>query len=225
MPLVYADTNVWIKVLTGEDGHEICDELIVAASQKDIRLVGSWLLRAEISKPPTRSVDEAVVGQVEQLLDSEGILWVDVDRFVARAASDLARQFRLGGADAVHLATAVVCEEIQYAVASSIDSPAVSEWRALADATRDAVIPDTWTKRGGGSSVGRPLVVFESRWLDEKTKDCYVSVEVGNNYGLPTASVMVVACAASARSGSVPLRGPGSSPVPPTGRRGPAGRR
>jgi hypothetical protein len=48
--------------------------------------------------------------------------------------------------------------------------------------------------KGGGSAVGRPLVWFESWWLDAD-EDSYVQVEVGNNYNLPTASVMVMALA------------------------------
>jgi len=85
-----------------------------------------------------------------------------------------------------------VCKEIHYAVTVATKSDSVREWRALAEATRSAAIPEGWVKRGGGSSVGRPLVWFESPWLDD-AEDSYVSVEVGNNYGLPTASVMVVA--------------------------------
>src|ERR1035441_5733738 len=48
--------------------------------------------------------------------------------------------------------------------------------------------------KGDGSAVGRPLVYFQSGWLDAD-EDSYVQVEVGNNYDLPTASVMVVALA------------------------------
>jgi hypothetical protein len=90
-----------------------------------------------------------------------------------------------------------VCEEISYAVASSAASKMVTEWRTLAQATRHVSVPGDWVTKGGGSSVGRPLVYFQSWWLDGG-EDSYVQVEVGNNYGLPTASVMVVALAPAA---------------------------
>jgi hypothetical protein len=88
--------------------------------------------------------------------------------------------------------TCSVCQEISYAVVSSAGSKTVGEWRALAQATSRANIPDDWVMAGGGSAVGRPLVWFQSGWLDAD-EDSYVQVEVGNNYDLPTASVMVVA--------------------------------
>lgn len=93
--------------------------------------------------------------------------------------------------------TCQVCEEIRYAVVSSAASKTVTEWRALAQATASANIPDEWIVKGSGSSVGRPLVFFQSQWLDGN-EDCYVQVEVGNNYGLPAASVMIVAMAPAA---------------------------
>ena len=70
----------------------------------------------------------------------------------------------------------------------------VTEWRILAEATSHASIPAGWVLKGSGSSVGRPLVLFQSPWLDAG-EDSFVQVEVGNNYDLPTASVMVVAMA------------------------------
>ena len=94
--------------------------------------------------------------------------------------------------DDAGLLTCSVCQEIRYAVASSAASKTVTEWRALVQATRHANIPGDWVMKGGGSSVGRPLVWFQSQWLDA-SENSYVQVEVGNNYDLPTASVMVVA--------------------------------
>lgn len=90
--------------------------------------------------------------------------------------------------------TCPVCQEIRYAVVSGAASKMVTEWRALAQATSRADIPGDWEMKGGGSAVGRPLVYFQSGWLDAE-EDSYVQVEVGNNYDLPTASVMVVALA------------------------------
>jgi hypothetical protein len=59
-------------------------------------------------------------------------------------------------------------------------------------------IPDDWDKHGSGSSVGRPLVWFESPWLDDN-ENSYVTVEAGNYYGAPRASAMLVASARKAK--------------------------
>jgi hypothetical protein len=91
-----------------------------------------------------------------------------------------------------------VCEEIQYAVAGSVASARVTEWRALTDATRQAALPDDWRLEASGSSVGRPLVWLQSPWLDSR-KDSYVQVEIGNRFGLAAASVMLVAAGTEKR--------------------------
>jgi hypothetical protein len=90
------------------------------------------------------------------------------------------------------LLSCAVCQEISYAVRSSTASKTVTEWRALAQATRHARVPGDWVIKGSGSSVGRPLVRFQSPWLDPG-EDSYIQVEAGNNYDLPTASVMAAA--------------------------------
>ena len=110
-----------------------------------------------------------------------------------RDLADVADQLRC---PASGRSACAVCEEIGYAVSKSLSSPRVAEWRSLTDATRQAAIPSNWTPAGGGSSVGRPLVWFQSPWLDHN-EDSYVQVEVGNRFGFPAASVMLVAQAAS----------------------------
>jgi hypothetical protein len=95
-----------------------------------------------------------------------------------------------------------VCEEISHAVSESVSSARVTEWRELTEATRSSAIPDDWVTAGSGSSVGRPLVWFQSPWLDEN-RDSYVQVEVGNRFGLPAASVMLVKLAGNPRNKAV----------------------
>lgn len=89
-----------------------------------------------------------------------------------------------------------VCGEIRYAVSETVASDRVAEWQALISASRHANIPDGWDKKGDGSSVGRPLVYFESPWLNA-AESAYVQVEAGNYYGSPRASVMLMARAPS----------------------------
>ena len=94
------------------------------------------------------------------------------------------------------VAPCAVCEEIRYAVSESVSSARVAEWRSVTSATRRTAIPHDWVSAGSGSSVGRPLVWFQSPWLDAN-EDSYVQVEVGNRFGLPAASVMLVVLAAN----------------------------
>ncbi len=70
-PLVSLDTAVWLDSMMGKPGHEIADRLLVAASLGKIRLVASWLLRAELQSDPTGEVDEVVRKTVEEILDND----------------------------------------------------------------------------------------------------------------------------------------------------------
>lgn len=89
-----------------------------------------------------------------------------------------------------------VCHEISYAVSEAVASDRVTEWRALTSASRYAGIPDDWVMKGDGSSVGRPLVYFQSPWLGA-AENAYVQVEAGNYYGSPRAAVTLLARAPS----------------------------
>lgn len=109
-PLVSLDTMIWIHSIAHMSPHEITDRLLLAAVHGKIRLVASWVLRAELQSDPTGEVDVRVRNTVEEILDNDAIRWVEVDRRVALAARDLSRSLprRLGGADAIHLATAIL---------------------------------------------------------------------------------------------------------------------
>ena len=110
VPLVYLDTSVWIQAIAQDEPHDMADRVLLAAADGRIDLVGSWLLRAEVQTSAGPDVDRAVVDAVTRLLDNEGIRWMAVDRFVAAKALEVSRvsRKRLAGADAVHLATAVI---------------------------------------------------------------------------------------------------------------------
>ena len=110
IPLVYLDTSVWLQVINPDDPHQMADKLILAAADGRINLVASWLLRAEIQTSAGPNIEPSIVSAVDALLDNDGIRWVAVDRFVAAKALEVSRLTprRLAGADAVHLATAVL---------------------------------------------------------------------------------------------------------------------
>ena len=123
-PLVYIDTSVWLQSILGDDPHEMSDRVLAAAAAGRIRVVASWLVRAEVQSVPPPTVDQSVVDTVDQLLENEGVRWVAVDRFVASKARELSRGLpkRLKGADAVHLATAVL-ENANYFMTTDKDFP------------------------------------------------------------------------------------------------------
>lgn len=45
---------------------------------------------------------------------------------------------------------------------------------------------------------------FQSPWLEDATQDSYVQIDVGNNYGAPTASVLVVSAPATEGKAAYP---------------------
>ncbi len=110
VPLVYVDTSVWLQSITGQEPHDMCDRVLLAGGAGRIQVVASWLVRAEVQSVPPPNTDRVLTEVVDQLLDSKGVRWVAVDRFVAVEARELSLRLpkRLSGADAVHLATAVL---------------------------------------------------------------------------------------------------------------------
>lgn len=125
VPLVYLDTSVWLQSINGDHPHDLSDRVILAAAAGRVRLVASWLVRAEVQSVASSRIDPAVIAAVDELLDSDGVRWVAVDRFVALKAREVSRALprRLRGADAVHLATAVL-EGADYFMAIDKDFPA-----------------------------------------------------------------------------------------------------
>lgn len=109
VPRIYLDTSGWLLSITGQEGHEVTDAVLIAAAEGRVELVASWLVRAEVQSAADEGVSDDVRAALLALLENEGVVWVGVDRFIAQDAvslsSSLAR--RLAGADAVHLATAV----------------------------------------------------------------------------------------------------------------------
>ena len=109
IPIVYADTCLFLEVLQRTHG-KWRDSLRVleAAERRDVRLVASRLLAAEIG----RFRGDAIKYQVDELvlryLGGVETMWAEVDLLITEQARRLSWQFKIkSGADAVHLATAV----------------------------------------------------------------------------------------------------------------------
>lgn len=125
-PRIYVDTCVYLDLVTqeatqhpdtGEPRWKSAKALFDAVNDDRVVLAASALIEAEVQcVPAVRSGTEKAMEQIRGWFTAEATLWTDVDRFLAREAARLARQWHdkratpkkhLGGADATHLAAAV----------------------------------------------------------------------------------------------------------------------
>lgn len=109
-PRVYLDATVYFQCIKQETGWELATQLLLASARDDIQVVASTFLLAEVCGWNGGVPD---LGRQDQVADrfleeNPQILWVEVDRFVARESRRLSRLHRMRGGDAVHLATAVL---------------------------------------------------------------------------------------------------------------------
>ncbi len=123
---VYVDTCVYLDLLTknstahkdtGEPRWKVAKSLFDAVNDDRVRLAASALIEAEVGcAGAVRDGSQPIIDQVRGWFTAEGTEWTDVDRFLTRDATRLAREWhphradkekKLGGADAVHLAAAV----------------------------------------------------------------------------------------------------------------------
>lgn len=126
-PVIYVDTCVYFDLLqpnrelhpgTDRQRWESAKLVFDAVNADRVILAASALIEAEVNclaivrdGPPSSWLHELVRG----LFTAPATRWTDVDRFLARDASQIARQWhqhaapgkKLGGADATHLAAAV----------------------------------------------------------------------------------------------------------------------
>ncbi|WP_199421671.1 type II toxin-antitoxin system VapC family toxin [Actinotalea solisilvae] len=102
------DTCLFFSVIKKEKGlWQVPLQVLLAAARGDVRLTASALLLAELSSfkgDVARSEQDRII---EQYLVQGDIEWVELDLFTAQEARRLCVEYRLRGADAVHLASAV----------------------------------------------------------------------------------------------------------------------
>ncbi|MBN7403644.1 PIN domain-containing protein [Mycobacteroides abscessus subsp. abscessus] len=124
-PKVYVDTSVYLDLLAKEtQPHpttrrprwESAKALFDAVNSDRVVLAASALIEAEVNcVAVVRDGDLSIHELVRGWFTAESTIWTDVDRFLARDAAKLAKQWgpysakgkKLGGADATHLAAAV----------------------------------------------------------------------------------------------------------------------
>jgi predicted nucleic acid-binding protein len=108
VPRVYVDSCVYLNVIKRESGlWPDSLKVLLAAERGDIRLIASTLVLAEVASykgdvdPDKR--DEVISRYLENLVEE----WSEVDLFTVHDARRLCDPYKLRGADAVHLATAM----------------------------------------------------------------------------------------------------------------------
>lgn len=116
----FIDTSVFLAAINGETEpagdstrSRIAKQILAAAERKEITLVASTLVAAEIiykKGSPVLPTDTDPV--IDEILNNKErpVLWVEVDYSLTVEARKLARVHGLEAADAIHLASAVRAE-------------------------------------------------------------------------------------------------------------------
>jgi predicted nucleic acid-binding protein len=109
IPRIYLDSCVYIELFVGSPGTARFDAsaaLLRSAIRGELRIVASEMVRVEVAhlggvpSQGLRSIDEA--------FDSPALLWIQLDRTIARAARAVVERGVLKPADAIHLCSAAI---------------------------------------------------------------------------------------------------------------------
>lgn len=106
----YLDSCVYIELLQGSaskypDRVETASLILRAVDRGALSLVASTLVIAEVAQLATDGSDDSVERWVVR---GSGVTLREVDLFLARRAVQLVRTHGLGGADAIHVAAAIL---------------------------------------------------------------------------------------------------------------------
>jgi len=97
-------------IVDGRPRWQIARSLFRAAERGDVIILASSLVQAEVmgnGEVRSSTSNSAAAELVRDWFRAEWIEWCDLDRLIARKASELSRTFQLRGGDAVHLASAI----------------------------------------------------------------------------------------------------------------------
>ena len=127
-PLIYVDSCIYLDLIThnenphkdtGEPRWKIARSLFQAVENGHVLLVASPLIEAEVlcngETQKKRERSERVATLLNTWFTSPKTQWVDIDRFIAREAARISKEYgylrvgkkHFGAADAMHLAVAV----------------------------------------------------------------------------------------------------------------------
>jgi predicted nucleic acid-binding protein len=113
----FLDTSVFLAAINGEklvaDGStrgEVARDILLAAERKEIDLIASTLVAAEIIyKKGSKVPSDEPEPEIDAILNNRDrpVLWVDVDYSLTTEARHLARTHGLAVNDSIHLAAAL----------------------------------------------------------------------------------------------------------------------
>jgi predicted nucleic acid-binding protein len=114
---VYWDSCVWLRLINGEPGADLCESILERAKHGEVAIWTSSLTLAEVFKfkcDGPKSLPQEQDELFEKYIDSEFVVEVQVDHAVATVSRRLCRKFGppIGPLkkpnDGVHLASAVI---------------------------------------------------------------------------------------------------------------------
>jgi predicted nucleic acid-binding protein len=110
----YIDSNIYIATLKGQETEDAAKvqtsaNILALAESGAFQIYASTFIEAEVVKAPGESVPltQAQEDIIAAYLDRDFIVWVEVDRLIARKARQLSRTFGMKPPDAIHVATAL----------------------------------------------------------------------------------------------------------------------
>jgi predicted nucleic acid-binding protein len=106
----YLDSSVYIAAIQNEENRVIATRQVLdAAEKKQIQIVASTFVVAEVIKMrgETVALSTDKESEIDEILMSDRILWVELDLSLAQNARKLARIHGLKPGDAIHLASAI----------------------------------------------------------------------------------------------------------------------
>jgi predicted nucleic acid-binding protein len=110
----YIDANVYIAMLQGSSAKDpekarISAEILYLGERGELSVHASTFIEAEVIKPPgeEKPITPEQEAMIEGYFDKDFIVWLEVDRVIARKARKLARDHGMKPPDAVHVATAL----------------------------------------------------------------------------------------------------------------------
>ncbi|WP_162561531.1 type II toxin-antitoxin system VapC family toxin [Salinispora mooreana] len=106
--MVYIDSCIFLNVIKREASYWSDSlKLLLAAERGDIEIVASTLVLAEVASHKG-DVDPAKRDEIiERYLTAAPVLWYELDLFVVDDTRRICDEYKMSGADAAHMATAV----------------------------------------------------------------------------------------------------------------------
>lgn len=107
---IYWDSCVWIRLINGESGHELCQSVIDRARGGEIQIWTSALTLAEVYKVKCGAIGEQRDQAFEDYISQDFVNLVQIDYEIAMRARRLCRTHAglKKANDGIHLATAVI---------------------------------------------------------------------------------------------------------------------